>query len=527
MVPKPAPSLMHQLSGPPARHWRLWLVPTIVMTVLAAGYAVCRPVRWQASQGLVVRDEAVGELSRQGRFDSSEAMKTAQETIAEIARNQALLRAALVQTAGPKPTNDPGWPTATDVAALQSSLAVSAPKGTEFGRTEVIYLSVIADTKEQAVALAGAVCDQLDARLQELRNLRAESIMAELAKTVTLAQSDLDRATARLAALETEVGTDLGELRILNDSGSGDSNLRTALNQIKNDLRQVGTAHEAEQQQLKLLTAAMNDPDSLIATPNRLLEAQPALRRLKEGLVDAQLRTAQLMGKMSKDHPEVKGALANEEAVRRELREELELAVRGLEADLAVSASQIKALGKQAAEVEGRLDRLAALRARYGNLVADVRQRSETLQRAQQELADARAAQAAAQSASLITRLDRPLSGNHPIGPSAAAIVLTGLAGGLATGLGLVFLLTPAGPFHGRRWSDYLSIGRRAGDKRPVRRAADTPAPQPTANAATSAERRAGSDRRSNETALPPQDTQPMPAATVERRNPQPAPRKP
>ena len=72
-------------------------------------------------------------------------------------------------------------------------------------------------------------------------------------------------------------------------------------------------------QQLEILLAASQDPETLVATPNRLLEAHPGLRRLKEGLVDAQLRVAELMGKMNESHPDVKAALTEEAEIQQDL----------------------------------------------------------------------------------------------------------------------------------------------------------------------------------------------------------------
>src|SRR5262249_10208015 len=81
------------------------------------------------------------------------------------------------------------------------------------------------------------------------------------------------------------------------------------------------------------------------------------------------------------------------------------------------------------------------MRAQYANLVAERNQRADILKTAEQQLAEARASQAAARTASLITVIDAPVPGNAPVGPSKAMIVLGGLMGGLMLGFGLVFLL--------------------------------------------------------------------------------------
>jgi len=508
------------------RLW-LWLGPTLGLGLFAAAWALLAPAAWEAAQALVVRDEAVGSISRQGRFDSADARKTAQETLLEIARNPAVGSAALAELPPPEGRRPAAWPSEPEVEGVRNSIRVSAPKGSELGQTEVIYVTVRQSSRQRAAALVSALCTQIEIRLQKLRNTKADSVIAELKNTVELARLDLQAATDRLQILEREVGSDLGELRILNDSGAGDSNLRSALNKVTEELRQVRSDCEAKQHLRDILTAALDDPGQLVATPNQLLESQPAVRRLKEGLVDAQLRTSQILGKMSPQHPLAQAAATSEQKIRQNLHDELQIAIRGLEADLSVRNTQRASLGTQHAEIKGRLDRLADLRARYDNLVADVRQRGKILEEAQRALSEARANQAVPQAASLITRLDSPHTGNSPVGPGRLTIVLSGFGGGLVLGLGLVFLVAPLG--RGRRWTDYfpgrrrtdaLAQGRRAADPVPGRRAEDPgPArratdPPPARRAedlarpssiqpdSPQADRRSGKDRRG--TAPPP-----------------------
>jgi hypothetical protein len=92
------------------------------------------------------------------------------------------------------------------------------------------------------------------------------------------------------------------------------------------------------------------------------------------------------------------------------------------------------------------MERLAGVRAEYGNLLAETQSREQQLETAQKDLAAARATQAAAHTASLITKLDAPDTGTQPLGPSRAMLVAAGLFGGLATGVGVVFLSLPPAP---------------------------------------------------------------------------------
>ena len=421
------------------RHY--WLVPTILITTLALAYALVHKKEWEATQALVVRDEAAGAMKRPGQFETADSMKTAQETALELARSRHVVAAALVRVGRPagRRSHTP-WPTLKDVERTQKAVHIRAPRGAEFGKTEMFYLAVRDTDPHRAIALTRAIGDELDQRLRDLRDSKADSLVEELTNIARLAQSDLQAVTRELSAIERQVGSDLGELRILNEAGSGESNLRQTMIQTRTELRHARNQQRTHEQLLALLQDANQDPDRLLATPSELLESQPALKQLKDGLVASQLLTASLLGEMSAEHPRVRAATVAQQQIRESLHAEIETAIRGVEAQLDINAERIATIEQQMADVTDRMNQLAALRAEYGNLVAQVKQRSEVLQQADQNLAAARSSQAAAQSASLITRLDEPTTGSSALGPRKAIIVLAGLLGGLTCGLGIVVL---------------------------------------------------------------------------------------
>ena len=213
-------------------------------------------------------------------------------------------------------------------------MKLTPPKGAEFGKTEVFYLNVEAESRSRAVALAAAICKQLQARSQDLRDQKAQSLIVELSKTVDLAQAELNTITDAADRLETRVGADLGELRVLNEIGGGDSPLRRSINEIDQELRQARQAIDANHELLTLLEASKTDARSLAAAPNRLLEAQPVLRRLKDGLVDAQLRTAQLEGNLTPDHPSVMAAQTPKMKLPTKVRGEIDSSIVGVQSEM-------------------------------------------------------------------------------------------------------------------------------------------------------------------------------------------------
>lgn len=418
-----------------------WIVPAAVVSALALGYAVFRAPTWEASQAMVIRDEAVGRvLTAQGKFASVDDMQTAQETVLQLAKSSSVVETALKQVGPRRGKSSAGWPTVADVADLQRRITVKAPNGAEFGRTEVFYLIVKDSDRPRSLQLAGALCDAVQQRLSQLRDQKAQSLVAELAETAELARTSLDEATGRLAKLESSVGGDLAELRILNESSSGESTLRRTMTNIRDEMRNENKAQLANQQLLELLVQSQGDAQSIVAMPSQLLQSQPALQRLKDGLVDAQLRTSQALSSMSREHPRVKAAMAEEEDVRRRLHGELDAAIGGLRVELSMNDRRIASLSDQLGQLQQRMNDIAAVRADYENLSAEVQEHSKIWTAAQKDLADAQASRAAAHSASLLTRLDGPQTGACPAGMSRAKICLAGLGGGLLLGLGVVIL---------------------------------------------------------------------------------------
>ena len=423
-------------------HPKRWLIPAMVTLAATGVFALIHHAPWEASQALVLRNDAATNQETLGKFSQPDEMKTVQETILELVHSRRVLAPAMAEVGPPATARDKGeaWPSEQDLADLRETVKLTPPKGAEFGKTEVFYLKVRDRDRNRAVALASAIAGQLEAGFQKLRDARAASMVDELQRALELATKDLRDSTARLSDMERQVGSDLAELRILHDASSGESALQRTVIEIRNELRQVQSAGKASERLLSLLNLAKAEPDRLVAMPNTLFESQPALRRLKDGLVDAQLATSQLLGKMSAEHPLVKAAQESQKQIAQQVHGELTNAIRGVEVDLRINADRAALLEERLAAATGRLDKLAALRAPYANQVAETRKWTELMERAQQRLADARASQATSKAASLIARIDAPETGTRPVGPSRAVLLLLGLAGGLVIGFGVLVL---------------------------------------------------------------------------------------
>lgn len=494
----PARSIINlqQIRDNLVKHRWLWIAPTLACTALAICYAGARSTKWKAVQVVNLRNESseTGQHG-QGEFASPEALKLHQETVVQSGRTYAVVEAALKEIGPENDIDDPNYPSAELVEATSAKITLAPPKGSEFGKANEIYITTEGSTPERAKELNTALLKQLSRRLQERRAAKAGSLRTEYEQAVAIAQADVDAATKKLEAMENEVGRDIGELRTLNEGATGNSNLREGSNQIKQELRAANSKYEELVQLAALLNGARQDPNRLIEAPSRLFEMQPGLKKMKEGLVDAQIKAANLLGRMTPQHPDVLAARLAEDQVKKELTIELDNIIGSLNADMTVIKNQTETLKTQLEDVEQRMNRLAGLRAPYSNLVSDVKRTNDKLAEEHKKLALARSSEASAFMTSVLLPSDNPNAGTSPVGPSAKLVVLGGAVGGFLLGLGLIFITVPIGQMWGRRWSDFAGSGRRAADRTapaanggatPGRRGSD---PVPTARRASDAPR--------------------------------------
>lgn len=434
-------------------HWKaVWISSTVLFTCLGILYAalIKRDV-WVASQGMIVRDEATATAMRLGRFESQTQMKTAQETLMELARNPRVIRTALESV--PAERSSGAWPWSRSQAGLTPSarevesfgkknVTVRAPHGAELGTTEIIYLDIKQTSPERAVRLAQAIGCALETQLQQVRRHRAEGIIEELKAAEVVAQTELQHATRRLQQMEVEAGADLADLRGLTDANTGSTN-RLMLDMVRDDLRRGEIELQMHSENLESARAAIDNPKLLSQVTDRLVDTQPTIKKLREALAEASIRTTQQMGRYSESHPEVLIARQTEQRVTQRLMEELEATISAIESSIARTKRRMTRLGEQEQELGKRLNRLANIRADYTNVVAEVRSRSEELHQIRRDLTQALAARDAASTSSLITRLDEPVLGERPLGPGRSTLVAAAFLGGLFLGLGIVFLIIP------------------------------------------------------------------------------------
>jgi succinoglycan biosynthesis transport protein ExoP len=441
----------------------LWVGCAILFSAAGVGYSRVSRDYWSASQPMVLRDETTGAVERLGRFGSQTELKAAQETILEIARNYEVVTAAL-KAIGPPPGNPSGtWPSVAVVeGTARKHVNVRAPRGGEFGGSDMFYLQVQQDSPERAQQFCDALFDSLAEQMRQVRQVRGDSLIAELNHAKALAQERLKTAADNMREIEMNFGSDLGELRNLTEAINGEGANRRALEDAGKELQIAELELEKLISLRDFLTRGLSDPNHLLVSGADLLTRQPSLQRLKDGLIDAQLARSKLSGTMRPDHPKIKTAETAEIAIIQAIKEEIASVLESMQPMIKIETERVERLSAKRDNLETRLERLAEIRTVYSRYVSEVKHRTTLLEQAERALTDAEASRSAAVSTNLLVRLGPVTVSDHPVGPSTKMLAAGGGTAGVLIGLGIVFLVAPGPkqPSFGRRWSDRLRNGR-------------------------------------------------------------------
>ena len=457
----------------------LWLIPLAACTILSVLFALFGPKTYSARQTLVIRDDLAGTAFKPGRFESLESLKSAQETILEIARRPLVVRRTLQKLGPASGRASKSWPDDQVIEETQGKININAPNGAELGKTEAIVLSVTAASKQRASKFIEILMDEIEKNSREFRALRFQSMEEELQQAATVAKRSYEQSANQLQTFEKQFSTDLGTLRSLNDSLSSKNALVDSLAEMKRESREAQVQVARVEKQMDVLRQAQSDPTVLLsAPPQELLDLQPTLGGLTKGLNDALLRLSTNLGKYTRDHPTVMSDKREIAGIKNQIISELASSFNSLNSQYSLRLQTFENLKQRIKDGELRLTNLSGNRVSYNKLTDDVMKKQEALGNAESQLSEIQSLGAAAHTVNLLTRIDKPQISYNPIGPTKKTIVFGGMLAGLLMGMGLVMFFAPIDI------GESLPSNRR--QLREMATASGAPAPvQPTAFAAT------------------------------------------
>lgn len=439
----------------------VWLAPMILGLVLSGVYNKLFATKtYTARQSLILRDDLLGDAYKPSRFESEESLKSAQETILEIARKPQVVEAVLDQLGPASSLFFSGdYPSLETIEDVQGNISLSAPNGAEFGKTEAVVLSVKTANAARSRKFVNLLLDEIDSKLSEVRSLRLESMRNELSQAGENAMKSLNDSSRRLQDLEKSFGAEITTIRGLNDpQGSGGFDLK--INQIRLEERQAAAQLSSAIQQRELLRQAQENGGVEFVTSNELLQLQPALQGIMTNLSTAMAQLAIDEGRYTSLHPQLQRSQRAVKMQKLQLFDSIGTTAKGLDSQIETLSALKERLGNSIVKLEAKLEALTAQRVPYATLEEEVKKKAEVYNDVQGQLAQVQSYANSTNEVAMLTRVDDPQVSSRPDQIGAFKAGLVGAAIGLMLGLGLVALLAP--PFVDPR-SSFLAEDRSKG----------------------------------------------------------------
>jgi hypothetical protein len=420
-----------------------WIVPAIVGFVLASTYALLlRPETWTARQSFIVRDDLLGEAFKPGRFESQESLKSAQETILEVARRPLVVRSVLEKLGPSSSWASENWITDEVIEETQGEINFSAPNGAEFGNTEVIVLTAKASSRERTRQFIELLSEEIITQVNHVRSLRLASMESELQQTYNGAVASQEEAMKRLAELDERLGPDVGVMNSLSDGQSADSSLKREIAEIKAEVRTKQSDLEKAEAVLVSLLRAFDNPEQTDLSSS-VLEEQKNLEKLRDDLTALKLELAVAKGRFQDRHVDVRTLQNAIEIQKKYIHDELTSEMEGVQANIAMLKNQIENKTDQIASLDSRLMMLSKHRTEYLALNTQVKELTEAALRAKTSWGMTKSLAGSARTVGLITPMDVAQVSSRPDGVGKKIVAVAGLIAGLFIGLGLMLLIAP------------------------------------------------------------------------------------
>ena len=465
----------------------VWLAPMILGLVLSGVYNKLLATKtYTARQSLILRDDLLGDSYKPSRFDSEESLKSAQETILEIARKPQVVKAVLDQL-GPASSFffSGDYPSVETIEDVQGNITLSAPNGAEFGKTEAVVLSVKTVDADRSRKFVNLLLDEIDSKLSEVRLLRLNSMQSELSQAGENAMISLNDSSQRLQELEKSFGAEITTIRALNDPQAG-GGFDLKLNQIRLEQRQAAAQLSSAKQQRELLRQAQENEGAEFVTSNELLQLQPALQGIMTNLSAAMAQLAIDEGRYTSLHPQLRRSQRAVKQQKQQLFDSIGTTAKGLDSQIETLSALKERLGNSIVKLESKLEALTEQRVPYATLEEEVKKKTEVYNDVQGQLAQVQSYASSTNDVAMLTRVDDPQVSSRPDQIGAFKAGLVGAAIGLMLGLGLVALLAP--PFIDPRasyspsvpsFSDGVAVA--SPEPSPVPAPQQQPQPQPVA----------------------------------------------
>ncbi len=417
----------------------------LLCTVLVGGAALVisylEPKTWEASVKVWAQDQSAAlRRANDHAPEIQTRVKMVLSNLRELIFARSVLEETLVRCAAAEQADPPDAAHLEEQGdRLRRAITIEAPKGSDFGTTEIFFVRLRDRDPSHAERLLQSLLDAFHKRYEQLSTEQANHLYDEIRLQVGESRQLLGQSEQNLEAFVSELGADLLELHTLVNTTGGESDLRKSLNSVNERLTPALIELQERTRFLDQVQKARLSPEPIVV-PAFLLHEYGALDETSRSLVKAHLDLDAVAARYKPDHSEYRSTEDRLRRTEQTCRAQADLALRALEKDIAAKKQSLDYLAETKQGYVKRMAELANKSVQYAGLVEEVRQRRETVAEVEKRLSDAFHAQLTAAQDVLLSTVDPPRTDPNPVSPRRALNIGVGTVLGLLIGLGLAFL---------------------------------------------------------------------------------------
>lgn len=424
---------------------------TIVSLTLLFGFGAAvvswlQPEVYEASVQIWAQDQSPG-LRGSSNYpnDSAARVKMALTNVREVIYSRQVLESALVEC-GILPRENSGAASVSQAerdrqsSRLGKSIRLEAPKGTDFGSSQIFFIKLRDRDPQRAPKLLAALLDSFRHRYEQLSAEQAQHLVHETSMQVEKSREQLTFAAKAFDECVKSLEGGMAELNSMSGSSSGDSELRRSLVQLNERLVPAEADLRVQRAFLQQLANAQADSTEFVEVPGPLVREYPALEQAVRDLSAAQSQMDSVAARVTPENAEYQMTEERLRLSEQTYLTEVERATAALEREIEAKTEAVNFMRGQRESYLERLAELTNQYVRFDGLRQELAQSRTIVADAERRRSDAAHALLTAAQETLFSTLDGPRASTNPVSPQRKMNFVLGTLLGLVTGIGLAFL---------------------------------------------------------------------------------------